>query len=164
MSKTFTSETGSQGTTPVVPTAPLVSATSRPAALDQWNQTDAPFPSSLCLHQLFESQVEKTPYACAVAQDTRRLSYRELNSKANQLAQYLRAFGVQPNDPVAICLHSGVDFAIAILAVLKAGGACVPFDPAYPNERLAFMLEDVGARLLLGAPELLSKVGPISTP
>lgn len=164
MSKTFTSETGSQGTTPVVPTAPLVSATSRPAVLDQWNQTDAPFPSSLCLHQLFESQVEKTPYACAVAQDTRRLSYRELNSKANQLAQYLRAFGVQPNDPVAICLHSGVDFAIAILAVLKAGGACVPFDPAYPNERLAFMLEDVGARLLLGAPELLSKVGPISTP
>jgi amino acid adenylation domain-containing protein len=130
----------------------------------EWNRTEASYPSHACLHQLFEEQSSRTPDALAVIQGQRRLSYRELNAKANQLARYLRSSGVSLEDPVAVCLRPSIEFAISILAILKAGGACVPLDPSYPKQRLAFMLEDVKARVLLTVPELLSEIGPVSTP
>ncbi len=164
MSNSFIPEAGYSQSTPIAPQMPGTARDEKQVAIDLWNRTDTPFPSSLCLHQLFESQVEKTPNACAASQGNRQLTYRELNAKANQLGHYLRSFGVRHGDPVAVCLSPTLEFAIAILAVLKSGGACVPFDPAYPKQRLAFMLEDVRARVLLGVPDSLATIGPISTP
>ncbi len=164
MSNSFIPEAGYSQSTPIAPQMPGTARDEKQVAIDLWNRTDTPFPSSLCLHHLFESQVEKTPNACAASQGNRQLTYRELNAKANQLGHYLRSFGVQHGDPVAVCLSPTLEFAIAILAVLKSGGACVPFDPAYPKQRLAFMLEDVRARVLLGVPDSLATIGPISTP
>ncbi len=132
--------------------------------VDEWNQTSVPYPASACLHQLFEAQAARTPAAPAIECEGRRLSYAEVNAKANQLAHYLRSSGVRQSDPVAICLGSSPEFLISLLAVLKAGGACVPLDPAYPRQRLAFMLEDVRARVLVTQPELRAALQPLTTP
>jgi amino acid adenylation domain-containing protein len=117
--------------------------------LSEWNNTQADFPAGKCVHQLVERQVERTPDAIAVQQEKRSLSYRELNLRANQLAHYLRKRGVGPDSPVGICLHSSPDMMVALLAVLKAGAACLALDPKYPQERLAYMVEDSKARVLI---------------
>ena len=108
-----------------------------------------------CVHELVEKQAERTPDAIAVVEGERRLTYRDLNSQANRLAAYLRGRGVGPELPVAICLKRSTNLMVSMLAVLKAGGACVPLDPAYPAERLEFMLQDTRAALLLTQDELL---------
>lgn len=116
-----------------------------------------------CLHQLFEAQVERTPDALAVvfpqegleSHQGKRLTYLELNHRANQLAHYLQGLGVGPEVPVALCLERSLEMVVAILGVLKAGGAYVPLDPAYPPERLAFMLEDTQVPVLLTQSQLL---------
>lgn len=164
MSHTFTSGTDSREALPTGPEIPALSDAERRTVLDEWNRTSRPYPSSKCLHELFEDQVKRTPNVPAVVQENRSLSYRELNAKANQLAHYLRSLGVQKDDPVAICLGSSPEFATALLAVLKAGGACLPLDPTYPKQRLGFMLEDAQARVLLSVPELLAAMGPVLTP
>ncbi|WP_460732403.1 amino acid adenylation domain-containing protein, partial [Lysobacter tyrosinilyticus] len=102
-----------------------------------------------CIHALFERQVAKTPDAPALEQGDVRLSYRELNARANQLAHHLRQLGVKPDTKVAICLPRSVEMVAAVLAVLKAGGAYVPLDPSYPQERLGYMLRDSGPCALL---------------
>ncbi|MEH2104793.1 non-ribosomal peptide synthetase [Nostoc sp.] len=102
-----------------------------------------------CIHRLFEEQVEKTPDAVALGYEKQNLSYRELNNRANQLAHYLQALGVKPEVRVGICVERSLEMAIGILAILKAGGAYIPLDPAYPSERLAFMMEDVQTTILL---------------
>ncbi|MHC5737513.1 non-ribosomal peptide synthetase [Nostoc sp.] len=102
-----------------------------------------------CIHRLFEEQVEKTPDAVALVYGKQNLSYRELNNRANQLAHYLQALGVKPEVRVGICIERSLEMAIGILAILKAGGAYIPLDPAYPSERLAFMIEDVQTTILL---------------
>lgn len=107
-----------------------------------WNDARLPFPDDLCIHELFEAQVDRTPNQPAVVSEAGALSYSELNQRANQLARELRGVGVAPKARVAICLERGFDLIIAILAVLKAGGAYVPLDPTYPEERLRFMLDD----------------------
>ncbi len=117
--------------------------------LSEWNNTQADYPVGKCVHQLVERQVERTPDAIAVQQEKRSLSYRELNQRANQLAHYLRKRGVGPDSPVGICLHSSPDMMVALLAVLKAGAACLALDPKYPQERLAYMVEDSKARVLI---------------
>ncbi len=132
--------------------------------VEGWNQTSAPYPASACLHQLFEAQVARTPSAPALEHEGRQLSYEAVNAKANQLAHYLRSSGVRQGDPVAICLGPSPEFLISLLAVLKAGGACVPLDPSYPKQRLAFMLEDVRARVLVTQAELRAELGPLATP
>ncbi len=117
--------------------------------LDRWNQTQAEFPRGKCVHQLVEAQAERTPESIAVQQEKKSLTYRELNARANQLARYLRKREVGADAPVGICLHSSPDMMIGLLAVLKAGAACLPLDPKYPQERLAYMMEDSQARVLI---------------
>ncbi len=102
-----------------------------------------------CIHTLFEEQVEKTPNAVAVVCEKQRLTYRELNNRANQLAHYLQALGVKPEVRVGICVERSLLMVVGILAILKAGGAYVPLDPAYPSDRLAFILADVEPSILL---------------
>ncbi|MBE9217205.1 amino acid adenylation domain-containing protein, partial [Plectonema cf. radiosum LEGE 06105] len=116
--------------------------------LREWNNTEVEYPL-LCIHELFEAQVEKTPSNIAVIFEDQQLTYYELNAKANQLAHYLRSLGVKPEVLVGICLERSLDMVIGLLAILKAGGAYVPLDPNYPQERLAFMLEDSQVSILL---------------
>lgn len=114
-----------------------------------WDATEVPWPSTACVHQLFEQQVERTPDAPAVMFGEETLSYRELNSRANSLAHLLRSQGAGPDSIVGICVERSFDMVASVLAVLKAGAAYLPLDPAYPHERLQFMLEDSHAAVLL---------------
>ncbi|MCK1705233.1 AMP-binding protein, partial [Bradyrhizobium sp. 146] len=102
-----------------------------------------------CIHELFEAQVAKMPDAVAVVHEDERLSYGELNARANRLAHHLIGLGVKPDQPVAICLERGVAMVVGLLAILKAGGAYLPLDPAYPCARLKQVLEDAQPQLLL---------------
>ncbi|HEY9799815.1 MAG TPA: amino acid adenylation domain-containing protein [Leptolyngbyaceae cyanobacterium] len=115
----------------------------------EWNHTQLDYTQNLCIHQLFAAQVEKTPDAVAVVFENEYLTYQQLNQKANQLAHYLQKMGVEPEVLVGICVERSLEMIVGILAILKAGGAYVPLDPAYPQERLAFMLEDAKLSLLL---------------
>jgi amino acid adenylation domain-containing protein len=126
----------------------------RSTLLSDLNQTKVPYRNDVCLHQLFEEQVAKTPDRIAVVFDEEKLSYNELNERANRLARRLHAAGVRADARVAILMERSVEMVVALLAVLKAGGAYVPLDPQYPQERLAFMLEDAGAPVLLTHGEL----------
>ena len=117
----------------------------RDQVLYAWNDTATEYPADRCVHELFEEQVESTPEAVAVVYGEERLSYGELNGRANQVAHYLRGLGVKPDARVAICVERGFEMIVGLLGVLKAGGAYVPLDPAYPVERLRFMLEDSAA-------------------
>jgi non-ribosomal peptide synthetase component F len=108
-----------------------------------------------CIHELFEAQVERTPDAVAVVFENQQLTYRELNAGANQLAHHLRALGVAPEVLVGICVERSLEMVVGVMGILKAGGAYVPIDPAYPTERIAFMVEDSGMRLLLTQERLL---------
>ena len=121
----------------------------RHRVLYEWNDTATSYPSEKCIHALFEEQVDRSPEAIAVVFEEQELSYRELNRRANQLAHYLRELGVGPDTRVALCVERSLEMIIALLAVLKAGGAYVPFDPAYPVERLHFMLADAAPVVLL---------------
>lgn len=117
--------------------------------LHHWNQTDAPFASNKCWHELFEAQVQRQPDAPALIMGDGQMSYAELNARANRLAHYLQARGIGLESRVAVSFNRSVEMVVAILAVLKAGAAYVPLDPDYPAERLAFMLADSQAAILL---------------
>ncbi|WP_278044645.1 non-ribosomal peptide synthetase, partial [Paenibacillus solani] len=117
--------------------------------LKTFNDTKVEYPKDQTIHALFEQQAERTPEAEAVVFESERLTYGELNAKANQLAYELRARGVGADRIVGIMAERSVEMIVGILAILKAGGAYLPIDPAYPEERIAYMLEDSGARLLL---------------
>jgi amino acid adenylation domain-containing protein len=134
---------------------PLLSADERQQLLVEWNDTEADYPVDACIHQLFEAQVERTPDAIAVVFEDEQLTYRELNSRANQLAHHLQALGVEPEVLVGICLERSVEMVVGCLSILKAGGAYVPLDPTYPSERLAFMLEDTQTPILLSQQRLV---------
>ncbi|MEH2448289.1 MAG: amino acid adenylation domain-containing protein [Nostoc sp.] len=134
---------------------PILTATEQQQLLVDWNQTSADYPSS-CIHQLFEAQVEETPDAVAVVFEDQQLTYQELNIRANQLAQYLQELGVLPEILVGICVERSLDMVVGLLGILKAGAAYVPLDPAYPHERLAFMLEDAQVSVLLTQQKLMA--------
>src|ERR1700722_6429379 len=123
-------------------TVEILPQTERHQLLVEWNATDAAYPKDKCIHELFEEQVARAPDAIALIQDQEQLTYAELNTRANQLAHYLRALGVGPETCVAICVERRPYMVVGLLAILKAGGAYVPLDPNYPAERLEFMLED----------------------
>ncbi|BAY50181.1 amino acid adenylation domain protein (plasmid) [Scytonema sp. HK-05] len=127
----------------------MISQRERQKLLIDFNDTKTEFPENKCIHQLFESQVERTPNNIAVEFDHQHLTYRELNTKANQLAHQLQKLGVGPEVLVGICVERSLDMVIGILGILKAGGAYVPFDPTYPTERLGFMLEDAQISVML---------------
>jgi amino acid adenylation domain-containing protein len=133
---------------------PLLTDAERHQLLVEWNDTTTNYPKDKCIHQLFEEQVEKTPDAIAVVFEDQQLTYRELNNKANQLAHYLRKQDVGPEAMVGICIERSLEMVICVLGILKAGAAYVPLDPAYPKERLSFMLEDTGSPLLLAQSSL----------
>ena len=133
---------------------PLLTAGERHQLTIEW--ADArPEPRGLLLHQVIERQVDLRPHAPALEYLDVRFTYRELESRANQLAWTLRELGVEPDTRVALCVGRGADMIIAMIGVLKAGAAYVPLDPAHPQERLAFMLRDSGARVLLTQESLL---------
>ncbi len=121
----------------------------RRQVLVEWNATERPYPTDRCVHQLFEEQAARLPEAAAVELDGERLSYGELNARANRLARHLRALHVQAGTHVGVLMERSPEFVVAVLAVLKAGGTYVPLDPAYPQERLAFMLGDAAPPVVL---------------
>jgi amino acid adenylation domain-containing protein len=149
---------------------PILTEAERHQLLVGWNDTTVNYPPSQCLHQLFETQVERTPDAVAVVfpsidpqgkpehYENEQLTYGELNLRANQLAHYLQSLGVGPEVLVSLCLERSLEMVVAILGILKAGGAYVPLDPAYPQERLAFMLEDTQSPVLLTQSRLLQSL------
>jgi len=121
----------------------------RELLLTTWNQTDAPYPADLCIHQLFEQQVCLRPDATALVYEDHSLSYNELNTQANRLAHHLIDQGIRPDQRVAICVERSPAMVVGLLAILKAGGAYVPLDPAYPTDRLTQILHDATPALLL---------------
>ncbi|MBD0344926.1 MAG: AMP-binding protein, partial [Coleofasciculus sp. Co-bin14] len=116
---------------------PLLSAAERHQLLVEWNNTQAERPKDSCYHHLFEAQVERTPDAIAVVYGNQQLTYRELNTRANQLAHYLQKLGVKPDVLVAISVERSIEMVVGFLGILKAGGAYVPLDPTYPHDRRA---------------------------
>ncbi len=128
---------------------PLLSADERKRVLEDWNGTHTPYPADRCIHQLFEAQVDATPDAVALAHRDRTLTYRELDRRASQLAHHLVALGVGPDTPVGLCTDRSLDLLIGALGILQAGGAYVPLDPTYPADRIAFMVEDSRAPIIV---------------
>ena len=128
---------------------PMLGADELNQILVEWNATETAYPQDQCIHELFEAQAEKTPEAVALVFEDRQLTYRELNERANQLAHYLRSQSVGPDVLVGICLERSMEMIVGLLGILKAGGAYVPIDPNYPEERIAFMLQDAGVNLTL---------------
>ncbi|MEG5092537.1 amino acid adenylation domain-containing protein [Microcoleus sp. B13-B4] len=133
----------------------LLTQTDRYQLLVEWNNTEAQYPFDKCIHQLFEEQVERSPDAVAVVFEGEQLTYRELNIRANQLAHYLQTLGVGPEVLVGICVERSSDMIIGLLGVLKAGGAYVPIDPAYPTDRISYMLDDSRLPVLLTQQKLV---------
>jgi non-ribosomal peptide synthetase component F len=121
---------------------PMMSEAELHQLVVEWNATESEYPADQCIHELFEAQAERTPDATAVVHEDRSMSYGELNAAANRLAHYLINLGVRTDDRIAICMERSLEMIVALLAVLKAGGGYVPLDPAYPAERLAYVLED----------------------
>jgi len=121
--------------------------------LVEWNDTRQPRERPYCLHHLFEDQAERTPDAVAIQFAQEHITYRGLNSRANDLAIRLQSLGVGPEVRVGICLDRSIEMVVALLGILKAGGAYVPLDPAYPSERLLYMLEDAQVSVLIAARE-----------
>ncbi|ABX06605.1 amino acid adenylation domain [Herpetosiphon aurantiacus DSM 785] len=128
------------------------------AALDAqqaWNATYSDYPADICIHELVEIQAAQTPDTLALADPLAQVTYWQLSKRSNQLAHYLLAQGVTPDTPVAVCIPRSTDLVVALLGILKAGGAYLPLDPAYPAERLTFMLEDSQTPLVLTRAGLL---------
>nr|WP_293122467.1 amino acid adenylation domain-containing protein [Moorena sp. SIO4G3] len=128
---------------------PLMTEPELDQILVEWNKTKTDYPNDKCIHQLFEEQVEKTPDAIAVVFEQQKLTYSQLNSKANQLAHYLQKLGVVPETLVGICVERSLEMVVGLLAILKAGGAYVPLDPNYPTSRLNYMREDAQLSIIL---------------
>ncbi len=126
--------------------------------LGEWNSTQVNYPQNICIHQLFEAQVAKTPHKVAVSFEGKQLTYQQLNQRANQLAHYLQTLNVKPEVMVGICLERSLNLVIGLLAILKAGGSYVPLDPAYPLDRLAFMLEDSQMPVLITQRQFLNRL------
>lgn len=134
---------------------PLLTTEERKVLLEEWNNTQTDYPKDSCIHQLFESIVEQMPDAVAVVAGNVELTYRELNAKANQLAHYLKKLGVKPDVLVAICVERSIEMTIGFLGVLKAGGAYIPLDPAYPYERRVHKLQDAQPPIILTQESLV---------
>lgn len=142
---------------------PLVTDGERNQILTEWNSTETTYPKA-CIHQLFELQADKTPEAIAVVDlaggiaGMKNVSYHELNQRANQLARFLQKAGVRPEMIVGVCLDRSTELIVALLGILKAGGAYLPLDPAYPAERLNFMIRDAEVAVLITQENLADQL------
>src|SRR5262249_51865522 len=132
----------------------LLSAQDRRQIVVEWNETERFYPQDRCIHELFREQVERAPEQIALIGNYQQLSYRDLNRRANQLAAFLQRLGVGPEAVVGLCLERSVEMVVAVMGVLKAGGAYLPLDPEYPLERLALMLEDAGVGIIVTEEKL----------
>ena len=139
---------------------PMISAEESRQVLVEWNQTAAPFPAGLCIHDLFLEQVAARPEAVALVCGEEALSYAELNRRANQVARHLRYLGIGPESLVGLMVERSIRMVIGMLGILKAGGGYLPLDPAYPQERLAFMLQDAPVKALLTEQRWLATIPP----
>src|SRR5207248_6084684 len=128
---------------------PLLTEAERRQMLRDWNATESDYPRDACLHHLFEQQAARTPEAVAIVMGGEQITYRSLDDRANQLANYLMQLGAGQESLVGIFLERSIDMVVALLAVLKTGSAYIPLDPAYPPDRIAFILEDASVELLL---------------
>ncbi|MBC1221787.1 amino acid adenylation domain-containing protein [Nostoc sp. UCD121] len=137
---------------------PLLTETEQHQCLVEWNNTQIEYPVNLCIHQLFEAHVEKTPDAIALTFADQHLTYHELNCRANQLAHHLQKLGVGSEVQVGICVERSLEMVIGLLAILKAGGAYVPIDPSYPQSRQGFILKDAQIRVLLTQQDVITKL------
>ncbi|WP_147444808.1 non-ribosomal peptide synthetase [Corallococcus sp. CA053C] len=137
---------------------PLLTEGERKQLLVTWNQTQAEYPRDATIPLLFEAQARKTPEALAVVSGKQRLTYREVEAKANQLAHRLRKLGVRPEVRVGLCVERTADVVVGTLGILKAGGAYVPLDPSYPKERLGWLLEDAQGPALVAHSHLLESL------
>ncbi|MDB9391496.1 non-ribosomal peptide synthase/polyketide synthase [Microcystis aeruginosa] len=137
---------------------PLLNPEEEYQLLEGWNETKADYSYNKCIHQLIEEQAARTPEAVAVVFENQQLTYAELNSRANQLAHYLRSLGVETEVIVGLCVERSLDMIVALIGILKAGAAYLPLDPEYPQERLQFMLEDSQVPLLLTQSSLIDKL------
>ncbi|HEY0734132.1 MAG TPA: amino acid adenylation domain-containing protein [Herpetosiphonaceae bacterium] len=147
---------------------PLLTTAERQQILHDWNATRREYPQDRCVHQLIEEQAARTPDAVAVLFGDTQLTYAQLNRRANQLANHLRSLGVgaqaQGDTLVGVCLDRSIDLVVSLLAVLKAGAAYVPLDPTYPQERLAYMLDDAGVAAVITQQQhatTLPQVAPV---
>ncbi|WP_181016375.1 syringopeptin non-ribosomal peptide synthetase SypA [Pseudomonas syringae] len=143
---------------------PILPAAEREQLLVRFNDTALDYPHEQTIHGMFEAQVERTPEAIAVVHGEQRLTYRELNEQANRLAHALRKKGVQPDSRVGICVERGAEMVVSLLAILKAGGGYVPLDPAYPVERIAYMLQDSAPAAVLVQTATQSLLADASVP
>ncbi|WP_255663135.1 non-ribosomal peptide synthetase [Myxococcus sp. RHSTA-1-4] len=134
---------------------PMMDSAERQRLLVEWNDTRAEYPREACLAELFEAQAARTPDAVAAECVDSRLTYGELDRRANQLAWYLRKHGVGQGTPVGLCVQRSLELVVGMLGILKAGGAYVPLDPTYPRERLAFMVEDTRLPVVLAQRSVL---------
>ena len=141
---------------------PLLTEAERNEIVFEWNRTSVEFPKRHTLHDCFEDQVRKTPKGTAVSFGGQQLTYEELNARANGVARRLQGLGVRSDVPVGLFLERSLEMVVGILGVLKAGGACLPLDPAYPADRLAFMLSETQAPVLLTQSRLQSQLPPHS--
>jgi amino acid adenylation domain-containing protein len=142
---------------------PLLAPAERDELVAGFNSTARDYPPGLTLHELIEAQTRRSPEAIAVSADTDGveippLTYRELDRQANQLAHFLRSLGVAADSLVGVCMERSLEMVVALVGILKAGGAYVPLDPGYPAERLAYMLEDAGAPVLLTQSHLAQRL------
>ncbi|OMF65502.1 non-ribosomal peptide synthetase, partial [Paenibacillus peoriae] len=135
----------------------MVTTAERQQITGEFNDTASVYPRNQTIQKLFEEQAERTPDHVAVTLDHQSLTYRELNEKANRLAHTLQTAGVKADEPVGILTERSLDMIIGTLAILKVGGAYVPIDPQYPEDRIRYMLEDSGAKLLLTQQDLLDR-------
>ena len=137
---------------------PLLGAAEREELVVGWSGTRRDYPREAGIHELFEEQAARTPEAVAIEYGQLRLSYRELNERANRVARYLRRHGVGPEVMVGLCVERGLELVVGVLGIVKAGGAYVPLDPEYPAARLSFMLEDTATPVLLMQEKLRERL------
>jgi amino acid adenylation domain-containing protein len=143
---------------------PLLTASERRQLLVDFNDTAAPYPEDRCWHEIVEEHAARAPDATAAVLGRERLSYRELDRRANRLARHLQQLGVGTEALVAVCVERSLELPVAILGVLKAGAAFLPLDAAYPHDRLAFMLDDAGVAAVLSQTRLLSQLPSVDVP
>ena len=134
----------------------LLGEAERQQLLHEWNDTRSGLAGDLCIHEIFAGEARRRPEALALVAGASRLTYGELDRRANQLASFLRRLGVGAEARVGVCLERSAEMVVAVLGVLKAGGAYVPLDPSFPRERLALMLADAGVAVVLTSGELLA--------